>query len=61
MIAPGSLQAGDAVTVVHQPDHHVTVGVVFEIAVRDRARLAELDAARADMNPELLGWLYRAA
>jgi hypothetical protein len=39
----------------------VTVGLVFEVALRDRARLAELDPARADMNPELLGWLYRAA
>jgi MOSC domain-containing protein YiiM len=61
VIVPGSLQAGDAVTVVHQPDHDVTVGLVFEVALRDRARLAELDAARADMNPELLSWLYRAA
>ena len=58
---PGTLQAGDAIAVVDQPDHDVTVGLVFEIALRDRARLAELDAARADMNPELLSWLYRAA
>jgi len=61
VVAPGSLQAGDPVAVVHRPDHDVTVGLVFEIALRDRARLAELDPARADMNPELLGWLYRAA
>jgi MOSC domain-containing protein YiiM len=61
VVAPGTVQAGDAVAVVHQPDHDVTVGLVFEIALRDRARLAELDPARVDMNPELLGWLYRAA
>ena len=61
VVAPGTLQAADAVTVVHRPDHDVTVGLVFEVALRDRARLAELDPARADMNPELLGWLYRAA
>jgi MOSC domain-containing protein YiiM len=61
VVAPGTLQAGDSVDVVHRPDHDVTVGLVFEIALRDRARLAELDPARADMNPELLGWLYRAA
>jgi MOSC domain-containing protein YiiM len=61
VVAPGSLQAGDPVEVVHRPDHDVTVGLVFEIALRDRARLGELDPARADMNPELLGWLYRAA
>ena len=52
---------GDPVTVLHRPDHDVTVGLVFEIALRDRSRLAELDAARAEMNPELLSWLYRAA
>jgi MOSC domain-containing protein YiiM len=59
--SPGTLQAGDPVVVVHRPDHDVTVGLVFEIALRDRARLAELAPARPDMNPELLGWLYRAA
>jgi MOSC domain-containing protein YiiM len=59
--APGTLQAGDPVAVVHRPYHDVTVGLVFEVALRDRARLAELEPARADMNPELLGWLYRAA
>ena len=61
VVVPGTLQAGDPVTVLHRPDHDVTVGLVFEIALRDRSRLAELDAARADMNPELLSWLYRAA
>jgi MOSC domain-containing protein YiiM len=61
VVAPGTLQAGDPVAVVHRPDHDVTVGMVFEIALRDRARLAELDPARADMNPELVDWLYRAA
>ena len=53
--------ASSPVAVVDRPDHGVTVGLVFEIALRDRARLAELDPARADMNPELLTWLYRAA
>jgi MOSC domain-containing protein YiiM len=61
VVAPGTLEAGDRIAVVHRPDHDVTVGLVFEIALRDRARLAELDPARADMNPELLTWLYRAA
>jgi MOSC domain-containing protein YiiM len=59
--APGTLQAGDPVAVVHRPPHDVTVGMVFEIALRDRARIAELEPARADMNPELVTWLYRAA
>ena len=61
VVAPGTLQAGDPVAVVYRPDHDVTVGLVFEIALRDRGRLVELEPARGDMNPELLGWLYRAA
>jgi MOSC domain-containing protein YiiM len=61
VVAPGSVRAGDPVAVVHRPDHDVTVGLVFEIALCDRARLAELDPGRADMNPELLTWLYQAA
>jgi MOSC domain-containing protein YiiM len=58
---PGTLEAGDPVAIVHRPGHDVTVGLVFEVALRDRSRLAELEPARADMNPELLTWLYRAA
>lgn len=58
---PGTLQAGDPVAVMHRPGHDVTVARVLEVALRDRSRLAELDPARADMNPELLTWLYRAA
>jgi MOSC domain-containing protein YiiM len=61
VVTPGTLQAGDAVAVVHRPKHDVPVGLVFEIALRDRGRLAELDPARGDMNPELLSWLDRAA
>jgi len=59
--APGTLQAGDHVAVVHRPSHDVTVALVSEVALRDRTRLVELEPARADMNPELLTWLYRAA
>jgi MOSC domain-containing protein YiiM len=61
VVTPGIVQAGDPIAVVRRPAHAVTVGLVFEIALRDRARLAELDPARADMNPELVDWLYRAA
>jgi MOSC domain-containing protein YiiM len=61
VVTPGTLQEGDQVAVIHRPDHDVTVGLVFEIALRDRTRLAELDPARGDMNPELVDWLFRAA
>jgi MOSC domain-containing protein YiiM len=59
--APGTLEAGDPVAIVHRPAHDVTVGMVLQIALLDRHRMAELEPARADMNPELLTWLYRAA
>ncbi len=58
---PGTLQAGDPVEIVHRPDHDVTVALVFEVALLARERLRELEPARADMNPELTSWLYRAA
>lgn len=35
VISPGTVHAGDAITVEHRPDHDVTIGLVF------RARMAE--------------------
>jgi MOSC domain-containing protein YiiM len=58
---PGVLRAGDAVALVHRPEHHVTSALVLRVALREPQRLAELAPARADMNPELVSWLYRAA
>ena len=58
---PGILQAGDEVLVVDRPDHGVSVGLVYEVALRAPWRLPELEPARPYMNPELLAWLYRAA
>ncbi|HEX6619346.1 MAG TPA: MOSC domain-containing protein [Solirubrobacteraceae bacterium] len=58
---PGTLQAGDEVVVVDRPDHGVSVGLVYEVALRAQWRLPELEPARPYMNPELLAWLYRAA
>jgi MOSC domain-containing protein YiiM len=61
VVAPGTLEAGDPVAIVHRPAHDVTVAMVLAIALLDRHRLAELEPARADMNPELQAWLYRRA
>jgi MOSC domain-containing protein YiiM len=55
--AAGTVQAGDAVEVLHRPDHQVTVADVLQIALVDRSRIGELEPATGDMNPELLGWL----
>lgn len=57
IVTEGELQAGDAVEIVHRPDHDVTVGLVFEALLRDRSRLGELKPARADMTPELAEWI----
>jgi MOSC domain-containing protein YiiM len=45
VISPGTVRAGDAITIDHRPDHDVTIGLVF------RARMAE---------PELLPRLLDA-
>jgi MOSC domain-containing protein YiiM len=58
---PGTLQAGDEVVIVDRPDHGVSVGLVYEVALRAPWRLNELEPARPYMNPELTAWLYRAA
>ena len=58
---PGTLQAGDEVVVVDRPKHGVSVGLVYEVALRAPWRLPELEPARPYMNPELSAWLYRAA
>jgi MOSC domain-containing protein YiiM len=58
---PGTLQAGDEVVVIDRPDHGVSVGLVFEIALRSPWRLPELEHARADLDEGLLTWLDRAA
>jgi MOSC domain-containing protein YiiM len=52
----GELQAGDAVEIVHRPDHDVSVALALEVLLLDRTRVGELAAARADMLPKLAGW-----
>ena len=50
------LEAGDAVEIVHRPEHAVTVALVIEALLLDRSRLSELEPARPDMLPKLAGW-----
>jgi MOSC domain-containing protein YiiM len=52
----GELQAGEAVEIVHRPDHDVTVSLVIQALLIDRTRLCELEPAHADMLPKLAGW-----
>ena len=56
IVQEGELQAGDAVEIVHRPEHAVTVALVIEALILDRSRVPELEPARADMLPKLADW-----
>ena len=57
----GSLQAGDAVEVVHRPDHGVTPRLIVETMWLDRSRLAEVEPALPDMALNLAEWYEELA
>ena len=61
ILQEGELQAGDAVEIVHRPDHQVTPALVIEALLLDRTRVPELAPARADMFPKLAGWYEELA
>jgi MOSC domain-containing protein YiiM len=48
---PGVLQAGDELTVVHRPDHQVTVSTMFRAFTTERDRMSELLAVRGVLAP----------
>jgi MOSC domain-containing protein YiiM len=52
----GVLEAGDAVEIVHRPEHGVTVALVIQALIIERERVGELEPARADMLPKLAAW-----
>jgi MOSC domain-containing protein YiiM len=51
VLKTGSLGAGDAIEVVHRPDHEVTVGVMF--AAQDSAKMKTMLVADVDLVDEL--------
>ena len=61
IVQEGELQAGDAVEIVHRPEHAVTVALVIEALILDRSRVPELARARADMLPKLADWYEELA
>jgi MOSC domain-containing protein YiiM len=61
IVDEGELQAGDAVEVVHRPDHDVTPALIVETMWLDRARLAEVEPAVPDMLPKLAAWYEQLA
>ena len=53
VITPGAVTAGDEITVVHRPDHDVTIAIMFRALTTDKALQAQLGAA-GDALPEHL-------
>ncbi len=56
IVEEGELQAGDAVEIVHRPDHDVTPALIVETMWLDKTRLAEVEPAVPDMLPKLAEW-----
>ncbi|MGW0466940.1 MOSC domain-containing protein [Streptomyces sp. NPDC003027] len=54
VIEPGELMAGDAVTVVHRPDHAVTVSLLYRASTTERALLPSTLVAAEWMESGLL-------
>ncbi|GAA0340779.1 MOSC domain-containing protein [Streptomyces olivoreticuli] len=63
VIEPGEVRAGDPVTVVHRPDHAVTVSFLFRASTTERALLPDVLAAGDALHPEAheKALAYRAA
>ena len=53
VIAPGSVSAGDPITVLHRPAHGVTIALMFRALTTDKALMPQL-AAAGDALPESL-------
>ncbi|CCK28033.1 MOSC domain-containing protein [Streptomyces davaonensis JCM 4913] len=54
VIEPGEVRAGDAVEIVHRPDHDVTVALAFRAATTQRELLPRVLAAGEALHPEEL-------
>ncbi|MFF7141178.1 MOSC domain-containing protein [Streptomyces nodosus] len=52
VIEPGEVQAGDPITIVHRPDHEVTVALQFRATTTERHLLPLLLAAGDALHPE---------
>ena len=53
VVVPGTIQAGDPITVTHRPDHDVTVQLAYRASVTSPELLPRLRAAGADLIDEL--------
>jgi MOSC domain-containing protein YiiM len=53
VVSPGSVRSGDPVTVIHRPDHDVTVGLAFRAMTTEPDLFAHVLTAGGDLSPEL--------
>lgn len=53
VVTPGSVGAGDPITVCHRPAHGVTIATAFRAMTTDRPLLREVAAAGDDLSDEL--------
>lgn len=56
VVTSGLIRAGDPITVVHRPEHDVTVSLVFQAMTLERERVSEVAVARDDLTPDLRAW-----
>jgi MOSC domain-containing protein YiiM len=53
VVVPGEIRGGDAIEVVHRPDHEVTVALSFRAGTTERTLLSQVLAAGDALHPEL--------
>ncbi len=53
VVVPGTIRSGDAVEIVHRPDHDVTVALAFRALLVQRDLLPRLLAAGDDLSEEM--------
>ncbi|WP_238950836.1 MOSC domain-containing protein [Mycobacterium sp. IDR2000157661] len=58
VISPGTVRAGDAISVVHRPDHGVTIGLVFRARMADPSLLPTLTGIDA-LSSELKAYVRK--
>lgn len=54
VVEPGEIRAGDAVRIVHRPEHDVTVALQFRAVTTQRELLPRLLAAGEALHPDAL-------
>jgi MOSC domain-containing protein YiiM len=59
VIASGTIRSGDPIEVIHQPDHQVSIGLVFRATTTERDLLPLLLAAESYLDRETLEMVRR--